>query len=118
MKVRIKEVRKKFGDTLQGLAEKVNYDYSNLSKVERGVYTPSLELLTKIASVYKIEITDLLILSTSDNKKKIYLEDNIEAKNYALSLDGENVSDDELDFLIQSIRIFRQKLQKYKENTD
>ncbi|MBG0967841.1 MULTISPECIES: helix-turn-helix domain-containing protein [Bacillus] len=118
MEVRIKEVRKKFGDTLQGLAEKIDYDYSNLSKVERGVYTPSLELLSKIADVYKIEITDLLIVSNLNNIKKISLEDNLEAKNYALSLDGETVSEDELDFLIQSIRIFRQKLQKYKDNLD
>ncbi|MEM5611358.1 helix-turn-helix transcriptional regulator [Bacillus thuringiensis] len=69
MQVRIKEIRKNFGDTLQSLAHKIDYDYSNLSKVERGIYTPSLELLYKIADVYNIEITDLLCQSHLHDKK-------------------------------------------------
>lgn len=52
MRTRIKEVRNQFGDTLQSLSQKIDYDYSNLSKIERGIYKPSLELLDKIATVY------------------------------------------------------------------
>ncbi|WP_410255766.1 helix-turn-helix domain-containing protein [Bacillus cereus] len=48
MNSKIKELRKKNGDTLKSLAEKINYDYSNLSKIERGIYTPSLTLLKKL----------------------------------------------------------------------
>ncbi|KXY83670.1 helix-turn-helix transcriptional regulator [Bacillus sp. FSL W7-1294] len=40
MRFKIKETRKKFGDTLQSLAKKVEYDYSNLSKIERGSINP------------------------------------------------------------------------------
>lgn len=116
MDVRIKEVRKEFGDTLQSLARKIDYDYSNLSKVERGIYTPSLELLNKIAEVYKIEIIDLLCTSTSDTPKNVSLEQKSTSERYLLSLDGEQISEDELDFLIHSVRIFRDKLNKFKNN--
>lgn len=113
MQVRIKEVRKKFGDTLQSLSEKIDYDYSNLSKVERGIYAPSLELLHKIANVYNIDITDLLILENSYTKKKIPLENTNISEDYSFSIDGQKLSEDEIDILIQSIRIFRNKLNKY-----
>jgi transcriptional regulator with XRE-family HTH domain len=32
----------------------VNYDFSNLSKIERGIHEPSLPLLEKIAAVYNV----------------------------------------------------------------
>ncbi|TJZ99912.1 helix-turn-helix transcriptional regulator [Bacillus thuringiensis] len=117
MQVRIKEVRKEFGDTLQSLAHKIEYDYSNLSKVERGIYTPSLELLWKIADVYKIEITDLLCKPNLNEKKNVSLEQQSTSEKYLLSLDGKQISEDELEFLIQSVRIFRDKLKKYKETS-
>lgn len=113
MYIRVKEIRKKYGDTLQSLSKKIDYDYSNLSKVERGVYTPSLELLNKIAAVYQIDITDLIVQPQSHDKKNIALEDKELLKSYSVNIDGKNLSEDELDFLIQSIRIFRQKLKKY-----
>ncbi|CDN39599.1 helix-turn-helix domain-containing protein [Bacillus thuringiensis] len=53
MHVRIKEIRKEFGDTLQNLAQKIDYDYSNLSKVERGIYTPSLEFLIQSIRIFR-----------------------------------------------------------------
>ncbi|KXY36100.1 helix-turn-helix domain-containing protein [Bacillus sp. FSL K6-0067] len=118
MHVRIKEIRKKFGDTLQNLAQKIDYDYSNLSKVERGIYTPSLELLSKIAEVYEIDITDLLCSSKLNNKKNVSLEQTSISEGYLLSLDGEQISEDKLEFLIQSIRIFRDTLKKLKDNNN
>lgn len=106
MYVRIKEIRKRYGDTLQSLAKKVDYDYSNLSKVERGIYEPSLELLYKIAMNYNIDITELLVNSVP--AKTIELENNGEW----ITVDGQKISKEELFFLIQSIRIFRQSIQK------
>ncbi|MGR6001765.1 helix-turn-helix domain-containing protein [Bacillus cereus] len=98
MQVRIKEIRKEFGDTLQSLAHKIDYDYSNLSKVERGIYPPSIELLQKIADVYQLDFTDLLYTSNSNSKKEIFLEKQSISENYLLSVDGVKVSEDELNF--------------------
>ncbi|WP_414978764.1 helix-turn-helix domain-containing protein [Bacillus sp. (in: firmicutes)] len=107
--VKIKEIRKKYGDTLQSLAEKIDYDYSNLSKVERGVYAPSVELLYKIAEVYKINISELLIESDNKNILDLTVTENI------ITVDGKQVTKEELTFLIQSIRIFRQTIKNYSE---
>ncbi|MFT4141206.1 MAG: helix-turn-helix transcriptional regulator [Bacillus sp. (in: firmicutes)] len=109
MYVKIKEIRKKYGDTLQSLAEKIDYDYSNLSKVERGVYAPSVELLYKIAEVYKINISELLIESDNKNILDLTVTENI------ITVDGKQVTKEELTFLIQSIRIFRQTIKNYSE---
>lgn len=106
MRVKIKEVRKKFGDTLQSLAAKIDYDYSNLSKIERGLYKPSIELLYKIASTYNISIYELLI--DDSELSSINLEDS----ETSLFLDNEKISKEELLFLIQCIRIFRQAIKK------
>lgn len=114
MLLKLKEIRMTNGDTLQSLAKKINYDYSNLSKVERGIYTPSLELLNKIALTYNIELTDLFDSSYFKHPKDISLEDIQTNTKYNLSLDNEVLSDNELDLFVQSIRIFRNKLKDYK----
>ncbi|MCQ6530330.1 helix-turn-helix domain-containing protein [Bacillus mycoides] len=116
MEVKIKEVRKQYGDTLQSLAQKINYDYSNLSKVERGIYTPSLDLLNKIAKVYKIELVDLLCISDLECKKEIPLDTKDISNQYYLSVDGEQISEGELKLLLQSVRSFRNTLQQYKKD--
>ncbi|MGR6001775.1 helix-turn-helix domain-containing protein [Bacillus cereus] len=114
MQLKLKEIRTKHGDTLQNLARKIDYDYSNLSKVERGIYTPSLELLNKIALVYNIELTDLFDSSDFKQQKYIPLESIGPNNKYNLSLDNEVLSDNELDLFVQNIRIFRNKLKDYK----
>lgn len=102
VKVRVKEIRVAFGDTLQSLASKINYDYSNLSKVERGVYSPSLELLEKIANVYNIDISYLI---ESNNNNIVHLED----KKYDFYINNNKLSEIELKFIIQSLLLFRNK---------
>lgn len=114
MQLKIKEMRMKHGDTLQNLAQKIDYDYSNLSKVERGIYNPSLELLNKIALAYNVELTDLFDSSDLKQQKYIPLESIGSNNTYHLSLDNEALSDNELDLFVQSIRIFRNKLKDYK----
>ncbi|MBJ8025894.1 helix-turn-helix domain-containing protein [Bacillus cereus] len=114
MRFKIKETRKKFGDTLQSLAEKINYDYSNLSKVERGVYTPTVDLLQKIATVYNVEICDLIIHSNVAIKKNLNIEDTELLEYYNFTLNEEEISKEELVFLIQTLKIMRQTIKNIK----
>lgn len=51
---KIKKLRKENKDTLKSLAAKIDYDWSNLSKVERGIYSVSMELIKKIIGVYNV----------------------------------------------------------------
>ncbi|MGH0945615.1 helix-turn-helix domain-containing protein [Bacillus mycoides] len=117
MQLRIKETRKKFGDTLQSLAKKIDYDYSNLSKIERGVYSPSLDLLNKIATVYNIEISDLIVQSNSVSKKILDIEDSEILKYYTITLNEEVISKEELEFLVQTLKILRQTIKNVKKQS-
>ncbi|PFA21876.1 MULTISPECIES: helix-turn-helix domain-containing protein [Bacillus cereus group] len=116
MNSKIKELRKKNGDTLKSLAEKINYDYSNLSKIERGIYTPSLTLLKKIANIYEVDMWDLLNDEDEEKHKKNekeFLQDlDMDSKEllykYNITLDGKNITEDELEFIIHIIRKLRQ----------
>ncbi|AFU17303.1 transcriptional regulator (plasmid) [Bacillus thuringiensis MC28] len=122
MKHKIKEVRKKNGDTLKTLANKINYDYSNLSKIERGIYNPSLTLLKKIADIYAVDIKYLLGLEQEDKRlldenqfiRDIDLNSTDLLKKYSLMLDGKPATNDEVELVIQVIRKLRETLQKQK----
>lgn len=54
MGLKIRQLRRANKDTLKSLAEKIDYDYSNLSKVERGVYGVTPDMLEKIMEVYDV----------------------------------------------------------------
>jgi transcriptional regulator with XRE-family HTH domain len=110
---KIKEIRKKNGDTLKGLAQKVNYDYSNLSKIERGLYEPSLSLLKKIADVYNVNVAYFLD-GHQHTSEEASLMANLDlsleelSSKYDLLLDGKKLSETELDLVIEVIRKLRQ----------
>ncbi|PEQ47970.1 helix-turn-helix domain-containing protein [Bacillus cereus] len=115
MHFRIKETRQRFGDTLQSLAKKINYDYSNLSKVERGVYPPSLDLLHKIATVYNMEICDLIAPLNLASKKVLDIGDMELLQHYTFTINAEKISKEELQFLIQTLQIMRQTIKNEKK---
>lgn len=48
----------------QDLADKVGVNYQTIGFIERGDYSPSLELAFKIAAYFKVELTDVF----SDHK--------------------------------------------------
>lgn len=57
---RINQLRTKNGDTLRELGEKLNFNYSNLSKIERGERNPTIELLRSICEVYNTPMSYFL----------------------------------------------------------
>lgn len=54
---KIRDLRMKNNHTLEQLGSKLNFNYSNLSKIEREVRTPSLELLNEIADLYNVPLS-------------------------------------------------------------
>ncbi|WP_212935851.1 helix-turn-helix domain-containing protein [Bacillus hominis] len=119
MNSKIKELRKKNGDTLKSLAQKLNYDYSNLSKIERGIYTPSLTLLKRIANIYDVDMWYLLSDEDEEKKEKDeneFLQDlDMDLKElsikYNITLDGKSITEDEMEFIIHIIRQLRQAVE-------
>jgi transcriptional regulator with XRE-family HTH domain len=120
MRHRIKALRKKNGDTLKNLANKINYDYSNLSKIERGKYEPSLELLRKIAEIYQVDMSYFF------EKDEEYLIDENQIigeldlcreellNKYELALDGKKLTKTEIEFVIEVIRNLRTSIDESK----
>lgn len=54
---KIRDIRIKNGDSLEELGKKLNFNYSNLSKIERGLRSPSIDLIEQLAKLYDIKIS-------------------------------------------------------------
>ncbi|WP_226085680.1 helix-turn-helix domain-containing protein [Mesobacillus sp. S13] len=54
---KIRYLRTKNGHTLEELGNKLNFNYSNLSKIERGARKPTLEILEDIAKIYDVPVS-------------------------------------------------------------
>ncbi|SDI62820.1 helix-turn-helix domain-containing protein [Pseudomonas panipatensis] len=59
MSMRLKLLRKKLGVTLETLAEKTGMTKSYLSKVERGLNTPSIAAALKLAKALNVQVEEL-----------------------------------------------------------
>ncbi|WP_448652526.1 helix-turn-helix domain-containing protein [Pseudomonas fluorescens] len=59
MSIRLKLLRKKLGVTLESLAEKSGMTKSYLSKVERGLNTPSIAAALKLAKALNVKVEEL-----------------------------------------------------------
>jgi transcriptional regulator with XRE-family HTH domain len=53
----IRDLRKNNGHTLKELSKRVNFDYSNLSKIERGERKPTFELLESLSQLYDVPMS-------------------------------------------------------------
>jgi len=69
--LRIKELREKRGFTQLRLAEILNMEASNLSKIERGVQIPKEESLEKLVQALDIEVKDLFDNAHFADKKTL-----------------------------------------------
>jgi transcriptional regulator with XRE-family HTH domain len=54
---RIKDLRTNQGMTLKELGNAINFNYSNLSKIERGQRKPTIEFLECLSSFFNIHIS-------------------------------------------------------------
>ncbi|MDF0727779.1 helix-turn-helix transcriptional regulator [Cytobacillus sp. S13-E01] len=54
---RIKELRIEHGMTLKELGEAIQFNYSNLSKIERGSRKPAIDFLENLSNYFDIEIS-------------------------------------------------------------
>ncbi len=69
--LRIKELREKKGLTQLQLAEILNMESSNLSKIERGIQIPKEESLEKITAAFEVDMRDLFDFEHFTDKKTL-----------------------------------------------
>jgi len=110
--VRLKALRKKNKHTIQELAKKINFNYSNLSKIERGDRKPTLEFIESISKVYDVSIAYLVGEYTRSESKflgesKILTVDELKKK-YELVIGDRPATNKEIEEMIKYILIKRQ----------
>lgn len=109
--IKIKKIRLKHKDTLKDLADKVDYNFSNLSKVERGVYRASLDLIKKISEVYDVNPNYFLGEGFTESEGRLLIEDDLNPsalkEKYDFTIDGVEATEDEIKEAVKLIRFLR-----------
>ncbi|MBC1639997.1 helix-turn-helix transcriptional regulator [Listeria welshimeri] len=113
----IKEYRLKEGTTQKEFADLLEMNYQNYSKMERGVYTPSLEKLLEICDILYITPNDLLLEGREfeDYKKEVFEELNSSIVNMS---DTMKIVEEERWALDRIIGIFAWTNEHYWEIAD
>lgn len=62
MQTPLRKVRLELNLTISEVANAINFDVGNLSRLERGIQTASLDIAEKLATFYRGKITELEIL--------------------------------------------------------
>lgn len=111
MGTKINKLRIKNKDTLTGLAKKINYDVSNLSKVESGKYGVTLELLESIISVYGVDPRYFFEGDFTHAEGKVLLVEDLNLSNlggkYHFTVDGIDATEEEIMEAVRLIRLIR-----------
>lgn len=93
---RIKELRIDRGMTLKELGEAVQFNYSNLSKIERGSRKPAIDFLEDLSNYFDIDISYFFgDLKPTTNRKEPDSFD-LELKRLSVELKKHNITVDEL----------------------
>lgn len=110
---KIKKIRKEHKDTLMELAAKIDYDYSNLSKVERGVYGVSVDLIKRISEVYNVNPNYFIGEGLTESEGNLLVEENLEPSDlkekYRFNIDGVEATDEEIMEAVKLIRLLKQQ---------
>lgn len=113
--LKIKKLRKEHKDTLKELAEKIDYDWSNLSKVERGIYGASFDLLRRITDVYGVN-PNYFFEGLTESEGKVLAGNDLELQklmdNYTFVIDGVEATEEEIKAAIKLIRQLRPSSQQ------
>lgn len=108
---KIRKLRTKNKDSLKSLGAKIGYDWSNLSKVERGEYKASLDLIRKITKVYQVEPTYFIGDGFTDAEGQLFMEKDLETsalkQKYDFTVDGVEATEEEIKEAIRLLRHIR-----------
>ncbi|HCT6554224.1 TPA: helix-turn-helix transcriptional regulator [Enterococcus faecalis] len=69
--LRLKQLRKEKGITLDALADSIGTTKTTLSRYENGTRSPKISILTKLAEYFKVDVTWLSGLDNNENEQEI-----------------------------------------------
>lgn len=99
---KIREIRTKHGHTLEELGEKINFNPSNLSKIERGLRKPTIELIEQLANIYEVPLTYFFgeESEVSDGLKNI----GIDWVTFVGEMEEKNITPEEIKAIIEIVK--------------
>lgn len=112
---RLKELRRKKGLSLRELGEKINMNYSHLSRLENGQKIPSLETVELLADYFEVKPSYFLDEVDSEELTEDEEEligdldlslDDLKEK-YNLTFEGKPLTDDELNDILTYLKVKR-----------
>lgn len=107
---KIRKLRLGNNDTLKSLSKKIDFDYSNLSKVERGKYGVSYELLKSLVYLYGVD-PRYFFDGFSGAGGELFMEDNLDPtalkEKYYFNVGGVEATDEEIMEAVRLIRSIR-----------
>jgi transcriptional regulator with XRE-family HTH domain len=110
---KIKKIRTEHRDTLKELSKKIDYDYSNLSKVERGKYGASVDLIKRLSNVYDVSPSYFFGDGFTNSEGKLLIEVDLDPselkEKYDFKVDGTEATEEEIMEAIRMIRYMRNK---------
>lgn len=86
MSIRLKILRKRLGLTLEALSDKTGLTKSYLSKVERGLNTPSIAAALKLATAFNVSVEELFTEGSTSQASYSLVRSN---ERKSLSLNGQ-----------------------------
>lgn len=106
----LKSLRVSQGLTLEALANDAGTDEGNLSRIERGVQKPNLEVVERIASALQIRMSALyLMIEGGDTTKLTDLADSETAK---LARGFRGLSSDNKSLAIDFLKLLKKRQEK------
>ncbi|WP_010678090.1 helix-turn-helix domain-containing protein [Bacillus timonensis] len=97
----IKTLRLQHGQTLKELGEEIEFNYSNLSKIERGIRKPTVEFLERLTNYYKVDISYFFDVDNKDPSKMVAMD--MDWFMLSQEMKSKNVSFDELKTMADTI---------------
>lgn len=108
---KIRKIRKENKDTLKSLAKKINYDWSSLSKIERGEREVTFDLLSKIIDLYGVNPKYFFSEGFTDAEGRLLIEEDLSPSSlkekYNFEIDGVEATDEEIKEAVRLIRYLR-----------
>lgn len=104
----LKNVRKQNGDSLRGLADKINLAFTFIDKVEKGLNPPSENMITRLLKVYPLQKKKILSKAYAENELP---EDVLKELNFG------NITEDFLDSILGLVKTLDTEEQKNILNT-
>jgi transcriptional regulator with XRE-family HTH domain len=112
---KINKLRTEKNLSMRELGEQVGVSHAHISKLESGINSPSVDLLEKLAEFFHIDISYFFAKEEEElfkeGQKDLLFERDLSLEllkgKYNLEIDGKPATDEEIEKMIEYIKIYR-----------